>query len=207
MFTTRRLTQGSTHFTSQTPWRLKTAWIEALYHRTKRICNNNNLFTGQLKLIASFMSWNGFLKHIRNSIMNKLKTNLSTVLNKLNFFDSNIQVTVDHLPDAIVHFLDLKVNGNQTDVYYKETHTGQYTHFTSQTPWCLKTAWIEALYHRTKRISNNNNLFTGQLKLIASFMSWNGFLKHIRNSIMNKLKTNWKGKDPRLLLMTGELSG
>ena len=131
-----------------------------------------------------------YKRYVDNTLVMVKKEHLSTTLNKLNSFDSNIQFTIDHLPDGIVHFLDLKVNGNQTHVYYKETHTGKYTHFTSQIPWCLKTAWIEALYHQTKRICNNNNLFTGQLKQTASFTSWNGFLKHIRNSIMTKLKTN-----------------
>ena len=68
-----------------------------------------------------------YIRYVDDTLVMVKKEHLSTVLNKLNFFDSNIQVTVDHLPDAIVHFLDLKVNGNQTDVYYKETHTGQYT--------------------------------------------------------------------------------
>ena len=61
-----------------------------------------------------------------------------------------MEETVNHFAEGIVHFLDLKVNGNQTDVYYKETHTGQYTNFTSQTPWRLQIAWIKALFYSSK---------------------------------------------------------
>ena len=54
--------------------RRKTSCIKALYHRAKGICNNKNLFKGQLKQIASFMLWNGFPKHIRHLVINRLKS-------------------------------------------------------------------------------------------------------------------------------------
>ena len=72
-----------------------------------------------------------YIRYVDDTLVLVKKEHLSTVLNKLNSFVNNIQFTVDHFPDGIVHFLDLKVNGNQTDVYYKEAHTGQNTHFTS----------------------------------------------------------------------------
>ena len=52
----------------------------------------------------------------------------------LNFFNKNIEFTVDTFPDGNVHFLDIKVDKNHTDIYYKDTHTGQCTSFHSQTP-------------------------------------------------------------------------
>ena len=65
---------------------------------------------------------------------------------RLNSFDENIKFTVDTFPDRKAHFLDIKVDKNYTDIYYKDTHTGQYTSFHSQIPWRLKTAWIKALF-------------------------------------------------------------
>ena len=56
-------------------------------------------------------------------------------LKKFNSIDKNIQFTVDKLLNGNVHFLDIKINGNKTDIYFKETHTDQYTHFTSNTLW------------------------------------------------------------------------
>ena len=52
----------------------------------------------------------------------------------LNSFDKSIKFTDDTFPDGKVHFLDTKVDKNHTDIYYKDTHTGQYTSFLSQTP-------------------------------------------------------------------------
>ena len=93
---------------------------------------------------------------------------------------------------TLCNFLDIKIVNNQTDVYYKPTHTGQYTHFSSYTPWRLKTAWISALYHRSKSICNNAVLFSKQLSSIKSFLSWNGYPKNVRNAILHRLSRNNK---------------
>ena len=57
----------------------------------------------------------------------------------LSSFDKNIIITIDHFPDAKVHFLDIQIDENHRGIYYKPTHTEQYTHFHSQTPWLIKT--------------------------------------------------------------------
>ena len=50
------------------------------------------------------------------------------VLNKFNSFDKDIKITVDTFSDGIgiIRFLDILISKNNTDVYYKPTHTGQY---------------------------------------------------------------------------------
>ena len=50
---------------------------------------------------------------------------------------------VDIFPDGIIYFLGIKTSVNGTDVYCKDTHTGQYTHFSSLEPFLFKTAWIK----------------------------------------------------------------
>ena len=104
------------------------------------------------------------------------------VLNKLSSFHKNLKFMVDTFPDDIVHFLDIKIDGNKTDVYRKETHTGQYVHFSSFEPWFRKTAWIKCLVERAEKICSNKKLFENQLSKIKSFMSWNGFPKYVGRS-------------------------
>ena len=84
---------------------------------------------------------------------------INYIQKRLNSFDKNIKFTVDTFPDGNVHFLDIKVHKNHTDIYYKDTHTGQYTSFHSQTPSCLKTAWIKALFHRANKICSSKQAF------------------------------------------------
>ena len=43
----------------------------------------------------------------------------------------------------------------ESDIYYKDTHPGQYMHFSSYKIWNIKTAWIKALYSRDTKIIRN----------------------------------------------------
>ena len=45
-----------------------------------------------------------------------------------------ILVTGGKFDDAVVHYLDLKLIDNETDIYSKDTQTGQYMQFSSCTP-------------------------------------------------------------------------
>ena len=87
-----------------------------------------------------------------------------------------------------IHFLDIKIDRNKTDIYRKDTHTGQYVHFTSFEPWYRKTVWAKCLIERAERICSNKQLLDGQISKIKSFMSWNGYPRYVRNNIIRKLK-------------------
>ena len=43
------------HFSSYTPWNIKTAWIKALYNKATYICSNQKLLDAQIK---KTLSWN-----------------------------------------------------------------------------------------------------------------------------------------------------
>ena len=88
---------------------------------------------------------------------------IDNTLKQFNFFDKSIQFTVDRFEDGIVHFSDLKINGCETDLYYKTTHTGQYYDFSSQTPWKLKISSIKTLYDHTTEICSSNKLLNVQI--------------------------------------------
>ena len=119
-------------------------------------------------------------------------SDISSVLAKFNSFDRNLNFTVDIFPDGLIHFLDIKVSVDGTDIYRKETHTGQYTHFSSFEPFSRKTAWVKSLFHRAFMICSNKTYFNNQIEMIKSFMSWNGYPINIRNFLIRKLKTKYE---------------
>ena len=45
-----------------------------------------------------------------------------------------MRFTGDKFDDDIIHYVDIKIVDNETDIYFKDTHTGQYTHFSSYAP-------------------------------------------------------------------------
>ena len=89
-----------------------------------------------------------------------------------------------------MHFLDIMIHENNTDIYYKDTHTGQYIHYRSQTPWKLKTSLIKPLYHRANKRCSKKQSLNKQITQIKTFMSWNGYSKRVRNSVIKSLETN-----------------
>ena len=106
------------------------------------------------------------------------------------FKGDNLKFTNDKFTDNNVHFLNIKIDSNETDLFYKTTLTGQYIDFTSQTPWKLKTAWVKALYHRANKISSSKSRFPKLVDKVKTFMSWNGYPSHVCNSIIKSLKSD-----------------
>ena len=101
----------------------------------------------------------------------KSKSDIDNVLSKLKGFHLSLNFAVDKFDDGAVHYLDLKIIDNETDVYYKDTHTGKYMHFSSYALWNIKTTWIKALYNRTTKIFSNQKLLHDQMEKTLSFMS------------------------------------
>jgi hypothetical protein len=79
----------------------------------------------------------------------------------------------------MTYILDVKITPTRTAVYPKSTHTGQYVHLPSFTPWCMKIAWLLALVYRAYKICSNNELLRNELSNITKFAFWNvnGFSK------------------------------
>ena len=75
-----------------------------------------------------------YMRYADNTLLLVKDKDINYLHKRLNSFDKNIKFTVDTLADGNVHFLDIKVDKNRTDIYYKDTYTGQYTSFHSQTP-------------------------------------------------------------------------
>ena len=121
-------------------------------------------------------------------------SDIPTVLAKFNEFHKNLKFTADIFPDGVIHFLDIKISVDGTDVYRKDTHTGQYTHFSSFEPFSRKTAWIKSLFYRAFKICSTNKLFENQMSTLKSFMSWNGNPNSIKNYLINTLKRKYNDK-------------
>ena len=92
-----------------------------------------------------------YARYVDDTLLLIKPENVQKVLMKLNSFHKSLNFTFDSFPDE-VHFLDIKIEKNKTDIYRKDTHTGQYVHFTSFEPWYRKTAWIKCLVERAERI-------------------------------------------------------
>ena len=130
-----------------------------------------------------------YARYVDDTLVLVKPSDVPEVLKAFNSFHPQIEFTFEEFPDGIVHFLDLQINSlDRITVFRKSTHTGQYTHLSSFTPWSYKTAWIRALVNRAYRICSNQQLLQHERKTIQNFMSWNGFSRNMAKKLMNAFK-------------------
>ena len=123
-----------------------------------------------------------YSRYVDDTLVLIKPSDIETVLNT---FHPQIQFTYDEFIDNNdVHFLDIKINSTGSTIYHKSTHTGQYTHLSSFTPWCRKIAWIRAFVHRAHKICSNICLLENELQRIAEFASWNGYPRRLANDLI-----------------------
>ena len=74
-------------------------------------------------------------RYVDDTIVLTKPCELHIISKQFNSFHPQIQFTIDQFSDNDIHFLDTQILPNGTTVYRKQTHTGQYQHFYSYTPW------------------------------------------------------------------------
>ena len=105
-----------------------------------------------------------------------------------------MKFTVDKFDDGIVHYLDIKIFDNETDIYL-DTHTGQYMHFSSYGPWCIKIAEVIALFQQAVKFCSTEELLNQQINKTSLLMSSNGFHNYISKALLHRLKSNVRDRD------------
>ena len=65
---------------------------------------------------------------------------IDSILKELNSLNKNINFAADRFIIEDVYFLDIKIHQNNTNIFYKDTHTSQYINYRGQIPWKLKTS-------------------------------------------------------------------
>ena len=80
-----------------------------------------------------------YIRYMDDTLVLMKKSDVAIVLQALNGFHKYLNFTVE---DKKVH-LDLLIDRNTIDIFYQDTHTGQYTNYNSFMPLKLKTLWVK----------------------------------------------------------------
>ena len=67
-----------------------------------------------------------YIRYADDTLLLVKDEGIDPILKELNSYNRNIKFTVDRFINEDVHFLDIKIHRNNTNIYYKDTHTGQY---------------------------------------------------------------------------------
>ena len=94
-----------------------------------------------------------YVLYVNDNLVLAKSEDIALILEKLNSFHPQINLKFEKfMGHNDVNFLDIKLDPQGTTIYLTSTHTGQYRHYSSFTPWSRKTAWIRALVQRATRI-------------------------------------------------------
>ena len=63
-----------------------------------------------------------YLRYVDDTLAFIKKSDTDNVLSKLNNFHPSVNFTVDKFDDGVVHYSDLKLINDETDIYYKHKH-------------------------------------------------------------------------------------
>ena len=123
-------------------------------------------------------------RNVNDTLVLTEPKDIPSILDKFNSFHPQIQFTCEEIVDNNdVHFFDIKINSLGTTIYRKSTHTGQYSHYSSFTPW------LRALVQRAQKICSTHNLLNNEIQKIKDFASWNGFPRWSVNKIIKIFTT------------------
>ena len=104
-----------------------------------------------------------YIRFMDDTLVLMKKFDVPIVLQALNGFHKNLNFTMNAFENKKTHFLDIFIDRNATDVFYRDTHTGQYTNYNSFMPWKLKTFWVKSLYSRASKICSSKSLLRNQI--------------------------------------------
>ena len=109
------------------------------------------LLTLEGKVVKEFIDNKSLTTRLLMTLVIKPEAS-NRVRNALNNFDRNLKLNFDIFNDVVPHFLDIEIHPYGLGICCKPTNTGQYTNFTSFSPWRYKTSWITNIIHRATDI-------------------------------------------------------
>ena len=84
-----------------------------------------------------------YIRYVEDTVLLFEEDDIGNIVQQFNVFDDNLKFTIDKFTDSKFHFLSIKIDPNETDLFYRTTHTLQYIDFISHIPWKLITAWVK----------------------------------------------------------------
>ena len=68
-----------------------------------------------------------YIRYVDDTLLLAKEEDIKFIFDKFSSFHKNLKFTIDRFDDNNIYFLDIVINKNKTDLYYKPTHTDQYT--------------------------------------------------------------------------------
>lgn len=87
-----------------------------------------------------------YMRHLDDILLLAKEDDKKCIFDKFNSFRKKMKLTMDLFEENNLHFLNITISKTGNDLYYKPTHTGQYTDFNCSVSWDYKILLISNLY-------------------------------------------------------------
>ena len=138
-----------------------------------------------------------YARYVDDTLLMVKPEDVDMILDRFNGFHRNLEFTVDRFDNVVPHFLDLEIHRSGISIFRKETHTAQFTHFTSFTKWGHKIAWIRSLVSRAKKLCHPSKL-KPELANIRKFAAYNGFPRWVVNRVVRRTLHTGQRNQPQV---------
>ena len=144
-----------------------------------------------IKPLLEDMTLGFYKRYVDDTLVLVKPKDINKLLSMFNSFHKEIQFTVDTFNDGNIHFLDLKISHSlDIDIYHKDTCTGQFVHYDSFVPWHFRISWARSLYYRYTNLCTSSKDISSQVRNLGKYLSWNGFPRFVRRSLLSKFKSS-----------------
>ena len=122
-----------------------------------------------------------YMRYVDDTLILAEEDDMNYIFGKFNSFHKNVKFTMDCFDDYNIYFLDIAIDKIDADLYYKATHTRQYSSFNSSLPRNYKISWHSITLVERK--------FKSQIDKIKLFMPWNVYPSYTRKTSLPHSKS------------------
>ena len=100
------------------------------------------------------------MRYVDDTLLLAQEEKIMFIFDKFNSFQRNLRFTIDRFDDNNIHFIDIAIDKNKTNLYCKTTHTGPYYDINSNVPWNYK-------FHGLNLFTTEQTKFVHQVKSLG----------------------------------------
>ena len=160
--------------------------VHGFFHPRLPVLANIIMIELENQIVSKLVSDNTikfYIRYFDDTLVLFKRPDVKKVMSQQNSFHKNLNFTVDSFLDQNIHFLDFLIDKNLTGLYYKDTHTKQYTSFPVSLLGILKLLGSKHYILELTKFAAILNYFRNKLKELITICLGTIFLREFSTGL------------------------